>query len=260
MINGTTAYLSRLVLNPSNRSVQRDLANCHGLHRTIMSGFPNLAGEDDARSRLGVLFRIEPEGRQPGITLLVQSSIVPVWNALPEGYLLPGRDAPVNPDSKPLDPLLNALRAGLRARFRLRANVTKRVSRVSTDEAAPFRGKRVDLRREDDQLDWLRRKGEQSGFRLLDVGVTQARGSTTFAGLAGARTVENVRASGDATVTGWRPDRSKMTFGAVTFEGLLEITNVDLFRGALVQGIGPAKAYGFGLLSIAPALAGSLEW
>jgi len=220
-----------------------------------MSGFPNLAAGGDARSRLGVLYRVEPEGRQPGITVLVQSAIKPSWPALPKGYLIEGPGVPVNPDSKPLDPLLHALQPGLRARFRLRANPTKRIGRGSP-------GKRVDLRREEDQLEWLGRKGEQSGFHLLDVGVKQARPAQTVLAGAGneasgaAWAVEDVRTSLDARVTGWRPDRSKMTFGAVTFDGLLRITDVDRFREALIQGIGTGKAYGFGLLSIAPASSG----
>jgi CRISPR system Cascade subunit CasE len=41
--------------------------------------------------------------------------------------------------------------------------------------------------------------------------------------------------------------------GAVRFDGVLQITHVDQFRSAVLNGIGPAKAFGFGLLSIAPA-------
>jgi CRISPR system Cascade subunit CasE len=36
---------------------------------------------------------------------------------------------------------------------------------------------------------------------------------------------------------------------------LLEITDAERFRAALAAGIGPAKAYGFGLLSVAPVAA-----
>lgn len=46
---------------------------------------------------------------------------------------------------------------------------------------------------------------------------------------------------------------SKITFASVLFEGLLRVTNPDAFRSALEMGIGSGKAYGFGLLSIAPA-------
>ncbi len=51
-----------------------------------------------------------------------------------------------------------------------------------------------------------------------------------------------------------RNDSGKpMTFGAVTFEGILEVTDAEKFRESLRQGIGTGKAYGFGLLSVAKA-------
>ncbi|MER3437012.1 MAG: type I-E CRISPR-associated protein Cas6/Cse3/CasE, partial [Chloroflexota bacterium] len=37
-------YLSRLILNPRNREVRRDLADCQRLHQRIMTGFPGAAG------------------------------------------------------------------------------------------------------------------------------------------------------------------------------------------------------------------------
>ncbi len=43
-------YLSRLILNPRSRAVRRDLADCHSMHRTVMSGFPNVEAAGDARA------------------------------------------------------------------------------------------------------------------------------------------------------------------------------------------------------------------
>jgi CRISPR system Cascade subunit CasE len=43
-----------------------------------------------------------------------------------------------------------------------------------------------------------------------------------------------------------------MTFGSVLFEGRLAITDTEQFRATLAAGIGSGKAYGFGLLSVAP--------
>jgi CRISPR system Cascade subunit CasE len=37
-----------------------------------------------------------------------------------------------------------------------------------------------------------------------------------------------------------------------TFEGLLQVTDVQLLAERLLGGIGPAKAYGCGLLTLAP--------
>ena len=36
------------------------------------------------------------------------------------------------------------------------------------------------------------------------------------------------------------------------YEGILEVTDAEAFAKTLAAGIGPAKAYGFGLLSVAP--------
>ena len=44
----------------------------------------------------------------------------------------------------------------------------------------------------------------------------------------------------------------RITFEGVTFEGLLRVTDPVAFRQAVEFGIGPARAYGFGLLSFRP--------
>jgi hypothetical protein len=46
----TMLYLSRLTLNPRQSVVQRDLADCYAMHQRILSGFPNGASEEHARS------------------------------------------------------------------------------------------------------------------------------------------------------------------------------------------------------------------
>ena len=44
----------------------------------------------------------------------------------------------------------------------------------------------------------------------------------------------------------------KMTHLAVRFDGFLRVTDAGAFRETLTRGIGSGKAYGFGLLSVAP--------
>jgi CRISPR system Cascade subunit CasE len=43
----------------------------------------------------------------------------------------------------------------------------------------------------------------------------------------------------------------RLTFGAVVFDGMLEVSDPGRLRSALRHGIGSAKAFGFGLLSLA---------
>jgi CRISPR system Cascade subunit CasE len=133
--------------------------------------------------------------------------------------------------------LYAALRSGHTLRFRVRVNPTKR---VGTSGEAKWVGKRVDLRREEEQLAWLARKGEADGFVVVTVRAT--------AGVPDVRVVPE-----DAVIGNRRAERRTMTFGSVVFEGLLRVTDPDRFRLTLQEGIGSGKAYGFGLLSIAPA-------
>lgn len=239
-------YLSRLILNPRSRAVRRDLADCHTLHRTVMSGFPNLVAGSDARSEFGVLHRVDTSPRTGAITLLVQSAIAPNWDRLPGDYLVDTAGAPPNPDCKPVAAVFDALRAGMTLTFRLRANPTKRVSRHSTTERSNMHGKRVDLRTEAEQLAWLARKGEQCGFALVTVRASSGRDGERPAAIPDVRTLAGGK------VLGRQPAGKTMTFGSVLFEGRLRITDAAAFRRALETGIGPGKAYGFGLLSIAP--------
>lgn len=233
-------YLSRLILNPRNREVQKDLANCHRLHQRIMTGFPTVASASP-RAELGVLYRPETDARSGIVSVLVQSLRVPDWSLLRQGegnqpYLLPlpGLE---NPAVKLISPAIASLRVHDQLRFRLRANPTKRLTtRRPEPREDPLLGKRVALLKEEDQRAWLHRHAERAGFAVLDV---QVRPDRAFG----------------ATQTGAQPLAAggrRLAFGAVVFDGRLQITDPDAFRQALCHGIGSGKAYGFGLLSLAP--------
>lgn len=47
-----------------------------------------------------------------------------------------------------------------------------------------------------------------------------------------------------------------LRFASIVFEGRLQVTEADKFRSALYTGLGAEKAFGFGLIQIAPAPAG----
>ncbi|NIN01663.1 MAG: type I-E CRISPR-associated protein Cas6/Cse3/CasE, partial [candidate division Zixibacteria bacterium] len=111
-------------------------------------------------------------------------------------------------------------------------------------------GKRVELRREEDQIEWLRRKGNQGGFELLAAKISP-----------GVPDVRAVSEPGLGKVTGQRASGREggkirpVTLASVLFEGHLRVTDSEKFLNiSLAQGIGSGKAYGFGLLSIAPPM------
>lgn len=237
-------FLTRFLLDPRHPEVQRDLADCYRLHRRVLSLFPDLPTDESARRALGVLYRPE------GYVLLVQSRIPPQSERLPSGYLLVTADDPPNPSTKDVSKQYDQIVAGMELTFRLRANPTRKIDSWRDQPGYRPNGRRVDLRRVEDQLAWLMRKGEQHGFRVHSVRV---RDDTVR--LVPQPFQADARPAG--RVVGWRPSSAgasqKLTFAAVVYDGVLQVTEPARFREALVTGIGPAKAFGFGLLSIAPA-------
>ncbi|MCS7255212.1 MAG: type I-E CRISPR-associated protein Cas6/Cse3/CasE [Thermomicrobium sp.] len=235
-------YLARLLLNPRSQVVQRDLADCYRLHRRILSVFPDLGFGSAARRELGVLYRPD------GYVLLIQSRLPAEWQRLPREYLLDTGGDPPNPAVKDVAAAYDSIVEDRELRFKLRANPTRKID--SWRDRPGFRpnGRRVDLRREEDQIAWLVRKGQQHGFRLLSVRVRPESVSVQSEPLQA-----DVRPAGK--VIGWRvtgETKHPLTFAAVVFEGVLRVEDRSRFRQALENGIGSGKAFGFGLLSIAP--------
>ena len=193
-----------------------------------------LGGISDARNQFGMLYRVE--STSGGTNLLIHRRREPGWSRLPDGYL---RDS-INTIKRIDGPYAN-IAEGQRLLFRLRANPTRRISDRSTTQEERWRGKRVELRREADQLQWLVDKGKRSGFALLAVRA-----------LPGRESVADVRATGTGDRVIGRTSSHRLTFASVTFEGRLCVTDPVAFQQALWHGIGSGKAFGFGLLSIAP--------
>lgn len=212
-------YLSRLILNPRSRRVQRELAEPYEMHRSLMKAFPDNLTPGEGR----VLFRGDEHPRL-GLMLLVQSWDVPDWSWLAEegarGYLLPVAEP--NPAVKPFD--LHPV-AGQTLAFRLRANPTIKTKR----EGRPVRNGLFD---ENAQQAWLMRKAEAGGFRILSV-------NSAAEGKIGGGVKHD-----DAT--------HKLTLLAVRFDGVLQVTDPARLVETVRRGVGSAKGLGFGLLSLAP--------
>jgi CRISPR system Cascade subunit CasE len=214
--------------------VRRDLADCQELHRTIMCAFSPAADlSGNARERFGVLHRLDVDRRRNRLVLYVQSLEEPDWSHLAPGYLEENPNLE-NPACKPVGDKYRGLKTGAVFTFRLQANPTRKVDKRNQKDGPRWHGKRVELRQEEEQLAWLRRKGEQGGFSLL-----------------GVRVLSQMKEQGRRQRSGG--PGSPLTLAAVVFEGHLRIIDAEKFyHHSLARGIGPGKAYGLGLLSLAP--------
>jgi CRISPR system Cascade subunit CasE len=230
-------YLSRLTPNLRSREGRRSLDDCMLMHRTLMSAFPDdLSSNGAARAEAGLLYRVESTA-DGVIVLLVQSGLSPNWANLPPLWLDPDNE----PQVKTITEALGRIDSGSLLRFKLVANPTRKIGTKSGADGSKNNGKRVELRGEQEWVGWLERKGEQSGFRLKAV--------------RAATHVPDVRSGRDLRAMGRKrlPDgsASRLTFCGVTFEGRLEVVDTALFHASIRVGLGPGKAYGYGLLSLA---------
>jgi CRISPR system Cascade subunit CasE len=113
--------------------------------------------------------------------------------------------------------------------FQLCANPTKKVKSRS-DGSLPKHGRRVPLGKRDELVEWIKRKGDQGGFIVDEATLrTFSRGREYF-----------------------KKDGRTGLHSAVEFQGVLTVTDPAKFHETFTRGIGSAKAFGFGLLVIAP--------
>jgi CRISPR system Cascade subunit CasE len=241
------------MLNPRLQIVRRDLADCQAMHARLLSAFSIVASETP-RASVALLYRLETDARLGFVSLLAQSRREPDWKLLPAGYLSANDEAKAA-SCKNVEAKFDLLQNDARLRFRLRANPTKKIDTKTAADGKRRNGKRVELRKEEEQFVWLKRKSEQHGFRLRALQVIDEDKSKGWRGnrRSNAQTEATIKAQELHGDTNGEPVKQRLTFASVLFDGELIVTNKELFRLALEEGIGGGKAYGFGLLSIAPA-------
>ncbi|HEU5128262.1 MAG TPA: type I-E CRISPR-associated protein Cas6/Cse3/CasE [Glycomyces sp.] len=223
-------YLSRFRFNTARMGARRILASPQHLHAAVLHAFPEperLQG-DDAR----ILWRLDHDSRHSAV-LYVASPEEPDLTHLVEQAGWPARGTAEGWDTRPYSRLLSVLDAGQRWAFRLTANPVHYVRK------APGKPKQwLAHVTPDQQLKWLLDRSSKHGFA--------------------------VAANADGDLNAVVHDRSWLRFAKeeqqrrqvsirlATFEGVLTVEDPEALRRALVRGIGRAKAYGCGMLTLAP--------
>lgn len=260
----TEVYLTKMILNPRSSEVRRDLGNPQELHKTISHGFEEVdkgetvsridkgkgGGEVETkieatpRNKFNILYRIDVDRNRGTAILLIQSTFKPDWRSLRSDYA-------AEISCKAVHDKYSQIENGMNLMFRLQANPTKRIGKSyqHPDEGKreefnrKFRDekkrRRISVNTDEERIDWLTRKGDEAGFRLTNINV--------------APTVQNV-ASVEERKINFRKEKNspKISFGSVVFEGVITVTDSAKFKESIISGIGTGKAYGFGLMSVAP--------
>jgi CRISPR system CASCADE complex protein CasE/Cse3 len=225
-------YLTRMEINPRRRAARRYLGSPQVMHAAVEAAFPaTSAGERR-------LWRIDRVGE--GVWLYLTSGTRPDLTHIVEDI---GRPRTQGWETKDYTPLLDKLAAGQVWAFRLTANPTHS-GRRSRDSADTQRFGHLTVTQ---QEQWL-------GSRLVGWG-TRCIGTPQGAGEEGGPAPLSFAAVGREVVqfshgrsgTGGR----QVTLTRTSYEGALEVVDPQALRSALVNGMGHAKAYGCGLMTLA---------
>jgi len=221
-------FLSRIHLDLRCKDARRDLANPYQLHSTLCRAF----SPPDTKCPQGAfLWRLEPETNSSGYPkILVQSQKAPSWDGITVQGWLADADIPINLTERLK---LESLQSGQRFRFRLRANpcVTRN-------------GKRLGLLKQEEQEQWLVRKGTQHGFSLptlLSFDYSESENERL-----------DLRISQEQILKDKQHSNNSIQVFSVLYDGILTVTEPVEFRNALNSGIGHGKMMGLGMMSVVP--------
>lgn len=205
-------HLTQVTVDFATAARQR-FRDCYDWHQAVWKAFPGRDGEPRK-------FLTRLDQRRDSFRLLILSPEQPVrpdW-------------CPSGPESWKTKPIPATYFTCNRYAFQLCANPTKKVSKERSDGSLTKNGRRVPLQKREELVEWIKRKGDQSGFTVDETTLrTFSRGREHFdkKGQPGLHS-------------------------AVEFEGVLTVTDPAEFHRAFTLGIGSAKAFGFGLLVIVP--------
>jgi CRISPR system Cascade subunit CasE len=232
-------FLSRIWLNPLRTGAQRLLTSPHATHAAVLGGL----SEQPVHQR--TLWRLETDSAHRA-ALLVLTQTRPSWEHLVEQAGWPAADEPQSL-VRDYQPLLDLVQSGRQFAFRLRANTVSSTRRPQAPSARQRdhlaterpRGVRVPERTAAQQLEWFARRLPTWGLHPVDIdGLPQLR-------LSGREAVEFHKSDPGGT-------RRHVRLQTATAEGTVTVHDPGLTRDTLLAGCGRGRAYGCGLLTLAP--------
>lgn len=222
-------FLSRMYLNPYRRGTRKLLASPEAMHAAVLSSFPpdGILANEEGR----ILWRLDREGHS--LAIYIVSPEKPSFEHLQEQA---GWENQVSWAIRNYDAVISSISVGKQFQFRLAANPVKSVVDRETGKS-----RRLAHVTTAQQRMWLLERADVMGVRFLPG---------DFSGDPDARDLAVTVTSRE--VLKFQRNKRKVTIARTQFDGALEVTNADKFRSVLTKGLGKAKGYGCGLITIAP--------
>ena len=216
-----TFWLSHIPLNPTRSNLDP-----HRVHQILCRSFAGPDHNDpEHRARHGLLWRYLP-ARETAIDVLVQSTSQPDWTRLQPADL---RAQPADRAPKENPAVLPGAAEGKQLRFTLLASPQLAVAQPRNPDGPRPRGRERPILDETGRRTWLTRIAQRSGFAVTGDNLI----------------VENGPPLRSASKT-------KLAYQVASYRGLLTVTDAHQFAAARLAGFGPGKAYGLGLMLLAP--------
>ncbi|WP_454294216.1 type I-E CRISPR-associated protein Cas6/Cse3/CasE [Salana multivorans] len=216
-----THYLTRIELNPRRRGTGRLLSSPHRIHGAVNACF----SPSHRPSR--PLWRLDQTSS--ALYLYIVSDVAPDPTSVVEEY---GWPLAGSWQTRDYAPVLEAVRDGSLFAFRLTANPVHDALIPPRSAGGEPRKRRVAHVTATQQLDWFLTRCEGWGATVAAPG--------TLVNVVGRRVHEFQR------------EGRTVKIGSATYEGVLGVLDAAQLRRRLVEGVGHAKAYGCGLLTLAP--------
>lgn len=226
-------FLARFAVNAARRQARFLLASPQAMHAAVLSSFPPETGAPSSQGR--VLWRIDADAtatwlyvvspHEPDLTHLVEQAGWPTTQTW---------------ESRSYGNFLDQLEKEQTYAFRLRANP---VHQVRGEDGTPKRYGHVTVQQ---QTAWFLERCERIGVTV------RSRHANPPAEHDAQDGVQDVVLSRRERLQFRRGDR-QVTLSVAQFDGRLTVIDAELLRTALVTGIGRAKGYGCGLMTLARA-------
>ena len=216
-------YLSRVKVDANNRRKLKELNHLGAYHAWVEDSFPE-EREKPKNERTRKLWRVDELRGE--YYLIVLSENKPDFEKL-EKYGVKN-----TAESKSYDRLLDSIKSGMRARFKIELNTvystTKNVEKGKRGRVVPVPHEKLG--------EFFFDRTEKNGFSVN-------KNELAFTNI-GKKLFRRKKEGGEK--------ETRVNLVSATFEGILTVTDEKRFRETLVMGIGRKKAYGFGLLTIIP--------
>lgn len=228
-------YLTRFRVNTARVGARRLLSSPQRMHAAVMSSFAEIPPPAGQGPR--VLWRIDHDSRAATYLYIVSPAKPDLTHLVEQaGWPETGRW-----ETFDYGPFLDRLAVGQRWAFRLTANPVHTARR--TDDEPTKITAHVGVRH---QMGWLLRRQEKAGFRVLEKAPERQ--------LVPERDRHELIVHNRRELVFGKAGQSKpVTLVSVTFDGRLEVTDPAALRRTLTHGLGKAKGYGCGLMTLAEA-------